>query len=423
VAHPLGATASRNHKLKLTEQHRFGKPMTQTGGENMSLLARAAGRHRRALSLAAVGATVALIAAGCGSSSSSSTSSSSGGGSASNAAATTAGANLSAAQAIVAQASQRPTSISVTKPIGKPVPSGKKIVFISCGASPCELQGKIVAQGAALLGWTSSSISTNGTPAAIQAAYETAIRQGADAIVTTAAIRAELEAQIPKLIAKGIPVADASSTDPISPPFIYNTSTAAQNVRIAKYLAAEIVADSKGKANALYVNLPAYTILAPLGAAFASDLKQLCPSCGYATIGVPLTQLANASSLIVSYLRSHPSVNYVALSVADALDPGLPAALSAAGLSHVKIVAESGGPTEFGYVANGQELALVPYDYYSVDYQMLDALARHFSGVPVQLTAPPLWLITKSNLPASHSAVFPMVADYQSQFKKLWGKS
>jgi hypothetical protein len=43
--------------------------------------------------------------------------------------------------------------------------------------------------------------------------------------------------------------------------------------------------------------------------------------------------------------------------------------------------------------------------------------------VPVQLTAPPLWLITKSNLPASHSAVFPMVADYQSQFKKLWGKS
>jgi ribose transport system substrate-binding protein len=310
----------------------------------------------------------------------------------------------------------------VTTPVGKPVPSGKKIVFISCGASPCELQGNIVAQGAAQLGWTSSTISTNGTPAAIQAAYETAIRDGANAIVTTAALRAAIEAQIPKLIAKGIPVADASSTDPISPPFIYNTSTASQNVRIAKYLAGEIVADSKGKANVLYVNLPAYTILAPLGAAFASDLKQLCPGCGYSTIGVPLTQLSNASSLIVSYLRSHPSVNYVALSVADALDPGLPAALSAAGLSKVKLVGESGGPTEFGYMANGQYLALVPYDYYSVDYQMLDALARHFAGVPVQLTPPPLWLITKSNLPADHTAIFPMVADYKSQFLKLWGK-
>lgn len=387
----------------------------------MSLPTPASRRYRRAVGFAALAAAAAALAAGCGSSSSSTGSAAAG--SATNAANTTSAANLSGAQAIVAQASQRPSSITVTTPVGKAVPTGKKIVFISCGASSCELQGKIVAQGAAALGWTSSTISTNGTPTAIQAAYETAIRQGVDGIVTTAAIRAEIQSQIPQLIAKHIPVADASSTDPVSPPFIYNTSTAPQNTRIAKYLAAEIVADSKGKANTLYVNLPAYTILAPLGAAFASDLKQLCPSCGYASIGVPLPQLSNASSLIVSYLRSHPSVNYVALSVADALDPGLPAALSAAGLSHVKIVGESGGPTEFGYVAAGQELALVPYDYYGVDYQMLDALARHFAGVPVQQTPPPLWLITKSTLPANHSSVFPMVADYQSQFLKLWGKS
>ncbi len=382
----------------------------------MSILAPSSSRYRRAAALAAVGALLALTAAGCGSSSSSSAS-----GSASNAASSS-GANVSAAQAIVTQASQRPTSITVTKPVGKPVPSGKKLVFISCGASPCELQGKIVAGAASQLGWTSSTIATNGTPPAIQAAYETAIRDGVDGIVTTAALRAEIQAQVTKLVAKGIPVSDASSTDPIAPPFIYNTSTAPQNARIGKYLAAEIVADSKGKANALYVNLPAYTILAPLGASFASELKQLCPSCGYASIGVPLTQLSNASSLIVAYLRSHPSVNYVALSVADALDPGLPAALSAAGLSKVKIVGQGGGPTEFGYVAAGQELALVPYDYYGVDYQMLDALARHFVGAPVQLTPPPLWLITKSNLPADHSTLFPLVADYQSQFLKLWGK-
>jgi len=379
-------------------------------------------RNRRALGLAAVCAALVLAAAGCGSSSNSSNSGSSGGGSTANAANTTSGANVSAAQAIVAQASQRPASITVTKPVGKPIPTGKKIVFISCGAAACELQGNIVAQAAAMLGWKSSTIATNGTPAAIQAAYETALREGVDGIVTTAALRAEIESQIPQLVAKGIPVSDASSTDPISPPFIYNTSTAPQNATIGKYLAAEVVADSKGKANALYVNLPAYTILAPLGSAFESDLKQLCASCGYGSIGVPLPQLANASTLIVSYLRSHPSVNYVVLSVADALDPGLPAALSAAGLSHVKIVGQGGGPTEFGYLTNGQELALVPYDDYDVDYQMIDALARHFAGVPVQLTPPPLWLITKSNLPANHSAIFPMVADYQSQFLKLWGK-
>jgi ABC-type sugar transport system substrate-binding protein len=138
---------------------------------------------------------------------------------------------------------------------------------------------------------------------------------------------------------------------------------------------------------------------------------------------VALNQLANASSIIVSYLRSHPSVNYVALSVADALDTGLPAAMSAAGLTSVKIVGQGGGPTDFQYVASGQELALVPFDYFDVDYQMLDSLARHFVGVPVQLTPAPLWLMTKSNLPSNNTALFPDIIDYKTQFMKLWGKA
>lgn len=362
---------------------------------------------------------VSLTAAACGSSSSSS----SGGsvaGSISNAANVTNG--VAAAQQVVTQAMSRPTSITVTQPVGKPVPSGKKIVFISCGVSACIEQGKIVAQAASQLGWTASTISTDGSPAQVQGAYETAIRSGADGIVTTAALRAEISAQIPQLLAKHIPVSDASSTDPVSPPFIYNTSTATQNAVIGKYLAAEIAADSKGKANTLYVNLPAYSILAPLSASMKSYYKQFCPSCGYASIDIAIPQLANAASTIVSYIRSHPNVNYVALSVADALSSGLPSALSAASLSNVKIVGQSGGPTDFQYLAGGQELALVPYDFYSADYQMVDALARHFAGTPVQMTAPPLWLMTKSNLPSAHSQVFPVVSDYQAQFLKLWGK-
>jgi len=329
---------------------------------------------------------------------------------------------VAAAKAVVTQAEARPTSITVTTPVGKPVPTGKKLVFISCGVAVCEQQGKIVAQGASLLGWSSSTIATDGSPTQVQGAYDTAIRQGANGIVTTAAIRAEIGAQIPKLLASHIPISDASSTDPVKAPFIYNTSTASQNAAIGKDLAAEIVADSNGKANTVYVNLPAYTILAPLGSSLQSYIKQWCASCGFDTLNVALNQLANAPSTIVSYLRSHPSVNYVALSVADALDTGLPAAMTAAGLTNVKIVGQGGGPTDFQYIANGQELALVPYDYFSVDYQMLDALARHFAGVPVQLTPPPLWLLTKSTLPSNNTALFPDIVNYQTQFKKLWGK-
>jgi ribose transport system substrate-binding protein len=384
----------------------------------MFRLTPARSRIRRAAGVAAGTLMVAAVAAGCGSSSSSSSSS---GGSASSGSASA--ANLAAAQQMVTQAMQRPASITVAKPVGKTVPTGKKLVFVSCGVSVCQLQGQIVAQAAKALGWTSSTISTDGTPTSVQSAYDTALRQGANAIVTTAALRAEIAAKLPQLQAKGVVVADCCSTDPVAAPFIYNTSTPPQAGVVGKYLAAEVVADSKGKANTLYVNIPAFTILSSLATEFKATYQQYCPSCGFASIDVALTQLAKAPNLIVSYLRSHPSVNYVALSVANELDTGLPAALSAAGLSHVKIVGQGGGPTDFQYVASGQELALVPFDYYNVDYQMVDALARHFAGAEVQLTPPPMWMVTKSNLPSSHSNLFPNVPGFESQFLKLWGKA
>lgn len=386
----------------------------------MSLSTPAWSRIRRAAVLALIAAALAAAVAACGSSSSSSSAT------ASNAAATNSGSGSGAssqATQIVAQASQRPSVITVTAPVGKTVPSGKKIVFISCGAAQCELQGNIIAQGAAKLGWTSSTIATDGSPAQIQNAFNTALRNGANAVIVNATLRSEIAPQLAAAQAKGVPVVECCATDPLAPPVIYNTSTAAQSATIGKYLAAEVVADSKGKANTLYVNIPAYTILATLGTQFKTSYQQLCPSCTYASIDVPLTGLATATNTIVSYVRSHPSVNYVALSVTDALDNGLPAALSAAGLSHVKIVGQGGGPTSFQYMSQGQELALVPFDYYDVDYMMLDSLARHWAGVPVQLTAPPLWLITKANLPANHTQLFPNVTDYQTQFLKLWGKS
>jgi ribose transport system substrate-binding protein len=380
----------------------------------MQLFTLASPRLRRILGVGAALAATALVAAGCGSSSSSSSSSTS---------AASTGANLTQAQQIVSTAMQRPTSITVTTPIGKAVPTGKKVVFISCGVAQCALQGTIIQQAASHLGWTASTITTDGSPTQVQNAFNSALRSGANAVILNATLRAEITPQLAAAQSKGVPMAECCATDPLAPPIIYNTSTQAQNGAIGKILAGEVIADSKGKANTLYVNLPAYTILASLGTSFKTAYQQLCASCSYASIDVPITGLATASNQIVSYIRSHPGVNYVALSVADALDTGLPAALSAAGLSSVKIVGQGGGPTSFQYMANGQELALVPFDYYDVDYQMIDSLARHASGTTVLQTPPPRWLITKANLPANHSTTFPNVETYNTQFLKLWGKS
>ena len=131
------------------------------------------------------------------------------------------------------------------------------------------------------------------------------MHQGANAIVTTAALRAEIASVVPALQSKGIVISDCCSTDPVASPFIYNTSTPSQSGAIGKALAAEVVANSNGKANTLYVNIPAFTILSSLASTFKQAYSQYCPTCGYASIDVGLTQLAIAPNLIVSYLRSH----------------------------------------------------------------------------------------------------------------------
>jgi ABC-type sugar transport system substrate-binding protein len=362
--------------------------------------------------LLALGAAL-FAASGCGSDS--------GGGSTAGNGAGTAG--VAEAQALVSKGSARPTSVGLTKPVGKAIPKGKKVVFISCGAQACEIQGQIVKQGAADLGWTATTIGTDGSPEQLQNAFKTAMRQGANAIILNAVDRATLSKQIAEAKQKGVAFVTSSSVDPVGDGILYNTSTSEQNARIGEYMAAQVVAESKGKADTLYVNISAFQILKTLGTSYQASLKKFCPDCGYASIDIPLASLGkDAPDRIVSYLRSHPQVNYVVLSVSNALGAGLPAALRAAGLGDkVKIIGQGADTQTFQDISSGQIKAVVPFDYYAVDYLMLDALARHFAGVPVQATAPPLWIMSQKNLPATTDKIFPIVESYRDQFKKLWG--
>ncbi len=373
---------------------------------------------RRGAALAALVAACALVAAGCGSddesSSNASTSSSS-----------STPAGVAQAQAVVKKAEQQPTAITVTKPIDKPIPTGKKLAFISCGVRACELQGDIIKEGAKELGWTSETITTDGSPEKLQAAFATAMRKGVNGIILNAVDKATVAKQLAEAKKRGIAFVTSSSIDPVDgATILYNTSTVEQNDRIGEYLAAKVVADSDGKANALYANISAFKILEGVGAAFKTSFTKYCESCKTESIDIPLTSLGkDAPDKIVSYLRSHPDINYVVLSVSDALGIGLPAALNAAGLSgKVKIVGQGADETLYQYLADGQLDALVPYDYYSVDYQMLDALARHFAGVPVEQTPPPLWLVTKENQPSTNK-ITPLIDGYREQFLKVWGKA
>jgi ribose transport system substrate-binding protein len=357
---------------------------------------------------------LALVAAtGCGSNSGGSAAQSGG------------GAGVAEAQTLTKQATTRPTSIGLTKPIGKPVPTGKKVVFISCGVEACEIQGNIIKQGAADLGWTAETIGTDGSPEQLQNAFKTALRQGADGVIINAVNRASVAKQIEQAKKEGVAFVTSASVDEPGDGILANIADKRNSGNIGEHLAAQIVADSNGKANTLFVNISAFQILKALGDQFSSSYKKYCPDCKYDALDIPVTSLGkDAPDRIVSYLRSHPQVNYVVLSVSNALGAGLPAALRAAGLADkVKIVGQSGDSQTFQDLQAKNINSVAAYDYYTVDYLMLDALARHFAGAPPQPANPPLWLVTPENMPAEATkGLFPVVPTYRDEFKKLWGK-
>jgi ribose transport system substrate-binding protein len=370
------------------------------------------GAHKGAAALAlAVG--LAAAATGCGSNNSSGSStaqSSSGSG----------GAGVTKAQTLAQQASTRPTSIGLTQAISKPVPAGKKVVFISCGVQACEIQGNIIKQGATDLGWNAQAIATDGSPEQLQNAFETALRQGADAVILNAVNRAVVAKQIAEAKSKGVAFVTCCSTESPGDGILANVAGKENSAKIGQSLAAEIVADGKAQANTLYVNISAFQILKALGDQFQSSYKQFCPSCAYSALDIPATSLGkDAPDRIVSYLRSHPQVNHVVLSVSNALGAGLPAALRAAGLADkVKIVGQSGDTQTFQDLQAKSVNSVVPFDYYAVDYLMLDALARHFAGAPAQPATPPLWIVNAQNMPADATkGLFPVVQSYRDEFK------
>jgi ribose transport system substrate-binding protein len=317
---------------------------------------------------------------------------------------------LTAARAALAKYSERPATISVTEPVGKAIPKGKKIDFILCGVQSCKDLAGFFTEAAKELGWQVKQISTQGTPESVQAAYEQAVRDKPDAVVASGFPRAVYAKQLAQLKAAGIPVIQ-SNADDVTGDGISLLKNGPKDVGVqGEMLASWVVSNSGAKADTVYFDLPAYTILKPVKDSFAAKYKEWCDGCALDNVDVPITAVGkDMPDRVVSYLRSHPKVTHVVFSL-GLLNVGVPAALKTAGITGKHIVVTDGA-----MALNSHETA----------WLQADALARHFTGQSMavgQKAALPNMLVTKDNLPSADGD-FPIVEDYKKQFKALWGLS
>ena len=384
------------------------------------------GRRRAASAGLAALVSIVLLAAACSSSSKSKVSSSA---TTASGSATTTGSGstesgLAAAQAFVAKASVQPTKITDTVKITGTIPKGKTVYFIPCGANPeCQQEGQIVKEADDLLGWKTVIASNDGSPQQSKAAFDQVVRAKADAVLYTAIPLSTFASEVPALKANGTVVATCCVTDPVGTGIDYAIDVPAQVGPVGGAQAAFVAVDSKCvNADSVVVNIPDFAILSEGVTDFKTQMKTYCPSATANTLDIALADLANATTTIVSYVRSHPNVKYVVAST-DGVTIGLPGAIKAAGLS-VKLVGQGATPTNIQYLKSGQEVGDVAFPYNEVMWSMVNAVVQHEAGMPITSSvAPPLWLLTPSNAPDTAASIFPVVADYKAQYKALWGIS
>lgn len=370
--------------------------------------------------LAATVVALALVLTACGGSSS-------GGSSSPSASSSSSGGQFADIQASIQQNLQRPTSIGITDKVQGSIPKNKNIDWIQCSVPACVALTPPLKAAVQAVGWHLKVVDGGVTPESIKAAWDQAVQDKPDAVIASGFPRVLFNPEVAQLKKMGIPVLDMTTADSpgngLTAVFDYGPDYLASGKRLADYA----LSKDGTKVNAVSVTSSAFANLGFVAQGFKQELQAKCPSCKVASIDVPVTSIGkDLPTRVTSYFSAHPDVNWAYIGYDDMV-LGLPAAMASAGLSgKVKLVTIDNEPATQAYMKNGQDLvASDGFPGPEIMWRCVDFLIRYYnkeSTSPSTAHNLPVWLLTGDNVPSTTSG-FPLVADYQSQYKALWGLS
>jgi ribose transport system substrate-binding protein len=378
---------------------------------------------------------LAMVIAGCGGGSSStssggnteaSESSGGGGGESSGEEGTSSESAFPKAAKTNEEFEERPTSVGIETPVGKPIPTGKTIDFIQCGVPACKTEGELFEAAAAELGWTIKSINAGTTPEEIKAAYDQAIKDEPDAVLGSGYPRVLFNPEIAQLKAKNIPVieffVEEEAGNGITAVIGGIPTSEMQGVMMANY----ILAHSTDKSMEVgVVNAQGFETVTGTAESVEKVFGEECPECNVKKLEAPLTAIGkDLPQRISSFLTANPGIEWTTVGYNDMVT-GLPTALKGAGVENAKLTTVNISTSIAPYLANDEYLqATVGSSFNEVYWRGIDLLARLFAGVDYKEdlddSTLPYWTITKESLPTS-TEEFPNVENYEEQFKELWG--
>jgi ribose transport system substrate-binding protein len=378
---------------------------------------------RRTLAAVIAVATSALTIAACSSSSSSSSSTS--GGTSALATTSSTSAGMAAAAAYQAQFLNTPTSIGISTQLKAKPASGKLLVGLDSGLGSAKVLAQYWAQAAADIGWQYKDLISGSTPAAQQAAMNSAIQLNPAGILTSGIPNTTIQAQLTLAAQKGIWVnSSADTSSPLGAMFDTSIAAPSQLAQWGKMVAAYVVTQSQGKAVVQDFQLTAFPILLDFDTAFVAAMHQWCSTCKVTTNAVPAASLGTSAltSQVTSVVTRNPDTNWLIFDLGD-LEIGVDAAVKAAGLTGLHIGGLTADTPNLAGLKSGAETVWTGYSLPIVAYRQVDSMARKFEGMPILSAALPTQLITPQNvgsLVVDSAGNYVGVANYRADFKQLW---
>jgi ribose transport system substrate-binding protein len=293
-------------------------------------------------------------------------------------------AAVDAAVERVAQYSAEQDPIEI-EPLPAPPEEGLTVAITSCTLPVCHTLTDAAAEAAEAIGWTVVPYESELTPESYVATWDQMMQSPPDLIAYIPfAPDALIEEHLAKTKELGIPVVVAAPAgdrpDKEGPVYAsYNGYT--EFFQSGGLMGDVVVADGGTGETTVFVWDPALSLIwDPIKAGFDEQMRASGSEADVLEASNSGIGTAVPGQL-VSYLQSHPDVEYVVLALAD-YSAGIPEALESAGLAdRVKIVSRAPQAANLANVKAGKEFASVGEENSSNGWRAIDGLARLAQGM------------------------------------------
>jgi len=339
------------------------------------------------------------------------------------------GTDLGAAKRYLASFLKQATSIGITTPLRAAPPKGKVVYWLQGNIGDITTITDGYKAATAALGWKLTTLTYDTTnPQALNGAMVQAVQKGANYIAVSGQPVAAYSSALKMAKAKGIPVFDSFSTNPVggSSNGVYSNFGGPKNVRLDGLLTgAYSVLYWKGKANVLFVNMPDFPVLSFLMKADRSNVKKFCSDCPYDVLNVSTAQFTGGKipGVVVAYLQSHPNVNTLRFAI-GAMTTGVTQLIKSVGLKQ-KLIIHGSDPAQpnFKALISGTEQAWVGLPRAASAWYTADAMARYSLGMSLEPDASglmPAQIFTAATVPRPAPNDYVPFPNYEAKFKTLW---